>query len=238
DLQISSSFESEYNSNNCLNDCVSMDNLDDNDIFEDGLENEDSYELENGLENEHQLIFAQFGCDLTIDQIEYYLEFQEYPKTSLTGVASIYNVSGWESDDATKAFRISNIQYAYSDPGNIRSIQKYLFLGVFVQKTYRSYLSIKVYEFSSTTLDIEHMSVDFEDQLYKKIFDVNEFLVDTFTLNIYGQAYNMPCSYIDPITNICCDSNPIHREYKQDSKAQPINECFTIFPNSSTRIYC
>ncbi|CAG8840051.1 1864_t:CDS:1, partial [Racocetra persica] len=108
--------------------------------------------------------------------------FQEYPKTSLTGVTSIYNISGCESDDAKKAFGISNIQYAYEDPRNIQSIQKYSFLGVLVQKTYYSCLSIKVCEFSSTTFDIEHMSVDFEDQLYKKIFDANKFSVDTFTL--------------------------------------------------------
>ncbi|CAG8797726.1 7604_t:CDS:2, partial [Racocetra persica] len=118
-------------------------------------------------------------------------------------------------DDAKKAFGISNIQYAYGDPGTIRSIQKCPFLGVPVQKTYHSCLSIKVCEFSSTTLDVEHTSVNFEDRLYKKIFDANEFSVDTFTLNVYGQAYNTPCSYIDPNTNIRCNGNPILREYKQ-----------------------
>ncbi|CAG8715749.1 17257_t:CDS:2, partial [Gigaspora rosea] len=60
-----------------------------------------------------------------------------------------------------------------------------------------------------------YISFNFKDQLYKKIFDSNEFSVDTFTLNTYGQAYNTPCSYIDPITNIHCNRNPILREYKQ-----------------------
>ncbi|CAG8842603.1 12144_t:CDS:2, partial [Racocetra persica] len=135
DLQISSSFESEYNSDNSLNNCISIDNLNDNDILEDGLENKNNYE--------HQPTFAKFGRTLTIDQVEYYLEFQEYLKTSLTGVASVYNVSGWNSDDAKETFGISNIQYAHRDPGNIRSIKKYLFLGVPVQKTYQSYHSVK-----------------------------------------------------------------------------------------------
>ncbi|RIB27576.1 hypothetical protein C2G38_2240053 [Gigaspora rosea] len=201
ELQIS---ESEYNSDGSENNSVFTNNLEDNDILVTSLENND----------ERQLTFAQFGRNLTVDQVEYYLEFQEYPKTSLTGVASIYNVSGWEPDDAKKAFGISNIQYAYGDPGNIRSIQKCPFLGVPVKKTYRSCLSVKVCEFSSTDLDIEHTSVNFEDQLYKKIFDSNEFSVDTFTLNTYGQAYNTPCPYIDPITNIRCNGNPILREYK------------------------
>ncbi|CAG8805893.1 21779_t:CDS:2, partial [Cetraspora pellucida] len=110
DLQISSSSESEYCSNNSLNDCVSMDNLNDNDI---------------------------------IGNIEYYFEFQEYPKTSLMGVASVYNVLGWNHNDAKKMVGISNIQYAHEDPKNIRSIKKCLFLGVPVQKTYRSCHSVK-----------------------------------------------------------------------------------------------
>ncbi|CAG8747041.1 31078_t:CDS:1, partial [Racocetra persica] len=50
---------------------------------------------------------------------KYYLEFQEYSKTSETGVTSIYNVFGWKPDDAKNAFRISNIQYAYGDSGTI-----------------------------------------------------------------------------------------------------------------------
>ncbi|CAG8843906.1 23377_t:CDS:2, partial [Gigaspora margarita] len=151
DLQISSSSESEYNSDNNLNDY-------------------------------HQPTFAQFGCNLTIDQVEYYLEFQEYSKTSETGIASIYNVSSWKPDDIKNAFGISNIQYAYGDSGTIRSIQKCPFLGVPVKKTYHSCLSVKVYEFGSATLDIVHTLVNFEDQLYENIFNANELSVDTFTL--------------------------------------------------------
>ncbi|CAG8828732.1 28_t:CDS:2, partial [Racocetra persica] len=69
--------------------------------------------------------------------------------------------------DAKNAFGISNIQYAYGDPRTIRSIQKYPFLDIPVKKTYRSCLSVKVYEFSLATLDIEYISVNFEDQHYK-----------------------------------------------------------------------
>ncbi|CAG8649329.1 10773_t:CDS:10 [Gigaspora margarita] len=184
DLQISSSFKSEYNSDNSLeDDDIFTDNLNDNDSFENYLENKD----------EHEPTFAKFGRDLTVDQVEYYLEFQEYPKTSSIGVASVYNISGWDINDAKKTFGISNIQYAYGDPGNIRSIKK-------------------LCEFGSTTLNIEHTSVDFEDQLYKRIFDANEFSVNTFTLK---QAYNTPCSYINPTTNIRCNGKPVLKEYKQ-----------------------
>ncbi|CAB4476961.1 unnamed protein product [Rhizophagus irregularis] len=40
---------------------------------------------------------AKFGKNLTSS---YYLEFQEYPNTSETGFANIYNVSGWNEDEA------------------------------------------------------------------------------------------------------------------------------------------
>ncbi|CAG8846725.1 5848_t:CDS:2, partial [Racocetra persica] len=163
----------EYNSDNNLNDYVSTDNLKDNDILENDLENDNNYE--------HQPIFAQFGRNLTVDQVEYYFEFQKYPKTSETGVASIYNIFGWKPDNAKNAFKISNIQYAYGDSGTIRLIQKCLFLGIPVKKTYCSCLGVKVCKFGSATLNIEHTLVNFEDQLYKNIFDANEFSVDTFT---------------------------------------------------------
>ncbi|CAG8813640.1 14529_t:CDS:1, partial [Racocetra persica] len=37
-------------------------------------------------------------------------------------------------DNTKNAFEISNIQYAYRDPGTIRSIQKYSFLDIPVKK--------------------------------------------------------------------------------------------------------
>ncbi|CAB4432985.1 unnamed protein product [Rhizophagus irregularis] len=43
---------------------------------------------------------AKFGKNLTSSEIRYYLEFQEYPNTSETGFANIYNVSGWNEDEA------------------------------------------------------------------------------------------------------------------------------------------
>ncbi|CAG8812084.1 2761_t:CDS:1, partial [Gigaspora rosea] len=51
--------------------------------------------------------FAQFGQNLSVDQIEYFLEFQKYPKTLSTGVASVYNVSGRKPDDAKKHLELA-----------------------------------------------------------------------------------------------------------------------------------
>ncbi|RIB03397.1 hypothetical protein C2G38_2225146 [Gigaspora rosea] len=67
----------------------------------------------------------------------------------------------------------------------------------------------------SPELDIEHTFVDFESQLYKKIFDANESSINTITLNTFGQAYNTPCLYTDPVTNIQCNGKPVLREYKK-----------------------
>ncbi|CAG8793836.1 21435_t:CDS:2 [Cetraspora pellucida] len=80
DLQISSSSESEYGSDNSLNDCVSMDNLNDNNIIGNSLKDEDIYE------------------DLNDNDI---LK-TEYLKISLMGITSVYNVLGWNHDNAKK----------------------------------------------------------------------------------------------------------------------------------------
>ena len=43
---------------------------------------------------------AKFGQKLTTSKVHYYVEFQEYPNTSETGFASVYNISGWDEDEA------------------------------------------------------------------------------------------------------------------------------------------
>ncbi|RIB07531.1 hypothetical protein C2G38_2214135 [Gigaspora rosea] len=175
---------------------MSYNNEDINSVASDSLESEivvlnsslknniinSSFETNNESDLYNLPTFAQFGQNLSVDQIEYFLEFQEYPKTSSTGVASVYNVSGWKPDDAKKAFGIANLQYSYRNPGTIQSIKKCLFLG---------------------------------SQLYKKIFDANESSINTITLNTFGQAYNTPCLYINPVTNIQCNSKPVLREHKK-----------------------
>ncbi|CAG8715741.1 17256_t:CDS:2 [Gigaspora rosea] len=67
----------------------------------------------NTFDTKNNIVFTNNLEDnnILVTSLENNDEFQEYLKTSLTGVASIYNVSGWEPDDAKKAFGISNIQY-------------------------------------------------------------------------------------------------------------------------------
>lgn len=103
------------------------------------------------------------------------MEFQEYPNTSETGFASVYNVSGWEEKDARQAFSMKNIQYSYGGSGTIRAIKNCEFFpGTKVSKEQRECLGVKVCEFASKELDIGHTSVDFSVPLFKNMFEANE----------------------------------------------------------------
>ena len=115
--------------------------------------------------------------------VHYYLEFQEYPNTSEAGFASIYNVSGWDQDEARKVFGMNNIQYSYGGNGTIRNVKNCdFFPGIKVSKEQRNCLSVKVCEFSSKELDVGHTSVDFSKPLFKNIFDANEKFHEKTTL--------------------------------------------------------
>ena len=118
---------------------------------------------------------TRFGRNLTASEVNYYLEFQEYPHTSNTGFASVYNVSGWDVDEARKAFAMTNIQYSYGGSGTTRSVKNCdFFPGIRVTKEQRNCLSVKVCQFASKKLDAEHISVDFSNSIFKNLFDANE----------------------------------------------------------------
>ncbi|CAG8646134.1 6308_t:CDS:2, partial [Cetraspora pellucida] len=187
-----------------------------------------------------QPTFAQFGRNLSVDQVEYFLEFQEYPKTSPTGVAS--------PDKAKQAFGIANLQYSYGNPGNTRLIQKCPFLGVPVHKTYRSCHSVKVCEFSSPELNIEHTSVDFEDQLYKKIFEISNITLDIqkfigynkYKLGEKGHRFipinqRVNLNYLEQLFHnytYCSDG------INEEDRTKVIDKCYTVLLNSSMTAHC
>ncbi|CAB5188576.1 unnamed protein product [Rhizophagus irregularis] len=108
-------------------------------------------------------------------EIRYYLEFQEYPNTSETGFASIFNVSGWDENEARKAFALTNIQYSYGGNGTIRTVKNCEFFpNISVIKEQRECLSVKVCQYASKELDIGHTSVDFSTPLFENMFNANE----------------------------------------------------------------
>ncbi|GBC33794.1 hypothetical protein GLOIN_2v1672652 [Rhizophagus irregularis DAOM 181602=DAOM 197198] len=158
---------------------------------------------------------AKFGRNLTASEVHYYLEFQEYPNTSETGFASIYNVSGWDENEAQKAFAMNNIQYSYGGNGTIRKVQNCdFFPGIRVSKEQRNCLSVKVCEFASKELDVGHTSVDFSKSFFKNIFDANEKFHEKTTLCVFAKAYECHCEYIDQ-NGVKCNGIPKLCEFNQ-----------------------
>ncbi|CAB5386575.1 unnamed protein product [Rhizophagus irregularis] len=158
---------------------------------------------------------AKFGRNLTASEVHYYLEFQEYPNTSETGFASIYNVSGWDENEAQKAFAMNNIQYSYGGNGTIRKVQNCdFFPGIRVFKEQRNCLSVKVCEFASKELDVGHTTVDFSKSFFKNIFDANEKFHEKTTLCVFAKAYECHCEYIDQ-NGVKCNGIPKLCEFNQ-----------------------
>ncbi|CAG8682156.1 30803_t:CDS:2, partial [Racocetra persica] len=95
------------------------------------------------------------------ERVKYQLEFEEYSETAPDGVACIYNVSGLDLEIAHEIFDLKNIQYSYKESTTLKFCQYIL------------------PEIKNTS----HTIVNFGDELFKKIFEANELLIDTATLN-------------------------------------------------------
>ncbi|CAG8636640.1 5985_t:CDS:2 [Gigaspora margarita] len=72
-------------------------------------------------------------------------------------------------------------------------------------------------------LTMTHTSVNFEDNLFKKIFDANELSLDTNTLNAFVAAHKTPCGFIHSRTRIQCDGKPkLEQHYqREDDTSEP-----------------
>ncbi|CAG8779611.1 17622_t:CDS:2, partial [Racocetra persica] len=115
-------------------------------------------------------------------KVKYHLEFEEYPETSDDGVACIYNVASMDPEKALEIFDLKNIQYSYKE-GTARESVYCPFLKTKVYKETRACYSIKICQFAASELvTMTHTSVNFDDNLFKKIFDANELSLDTNTL--------------------------------------------------------
>ncbi|CAI2193689.1 7859_t:CDS:2, partial [Funneliformis geosporum] len=68
-------------------------------------------------------ISAVFGKNLKIWDIEYYFEFNEYPRTSEIGVATVYNIDGWDISKIKNIFKLRNVQYSLGDPRKMSSLE-------------------------------------------------------------------------------------------------------------------
>ncbi|CAG8798854.1 15916_t:CDS:2, partial [Gigaspora margarita] len=129
-----------------------------------------------------------------------------YPETSENGVACVYNVAGMDTEKALEIFDLKNIQYAYKG-GTTRESVYCPFLNTKVYKETRTCRGIKICQFAAPELvAMTHTSVNFDDHLFKKIFEANELSLDLF----YEHTY-----YNDSIIGEIPDSN---------------RHCYTIYP--------
>lgn len=123
-----------------------------------------------------------FTKNLEIEKIKFYLEFQEYPCTHENGFASVYNISGWDLEDAKKTFGLRNIQYSVGNPGGISSVFC-PFLGVKCKLDQRTCQGVKMCQLASREIiEYRHSEVNFEDNIYEKIFDNKELTVQELTI--------------------------------------------------------
>jgi hypothetical protein len=78
---------------------------------------------------------------------------------------------------------MTNIQYSYGGNGTIRKVKNCdFFPGFQVSKEQRNCLGVKVCEFASKQLNVEHTSVNFSESLFKNMFDANEKFHEKATL--------------------------------------------------------
>ncbi|CAG8849956.1 20354_t:CDS:2, partial [Gigaspora margarita] len=146
------------------------------------------------------------GSDLLT--VKYQLEFEEYPETAPDGVACIYNIAGMDPEKVYKIFDLKNIQYSYKDGTTCDNVHC-SFLNTKVYKETRLCHRVKFCQFISPELkNNSYTVVDFDDELFKKIFEANELLVDTATLNEFVAAYKISCEYYDELAQIRCNGKP------------------------------
>jgi len=127
---------------------------------------------------------------LLISDVRHNIEFEEYPHTSNEGIAYVYNVSGWNGETAKKTFALINVQYSLGHPSNVK---KNIFCNYFachVHREYRSCQGIKVCEFADPWLFEQHTQVNFNENVYQRVFDQHESMSDNFELRyLYRMSF-------------------------------------------------
>lgn len=86
----------------------------------------------------------------------------------------IYNVSGLSRDKAINMFALKNLQYTLARTGTKRGFVCKFLGGIEATKDYRKCAGIKICELGSEDLNQSHTFVDFNSEVYKKIYDAYE----------------------------------------------------------------
>ncbi|CAB4430504.1 unnamed protein product [Rhizophagus irregularis] len=161
-------------------DTISVYDSDNNTICSIGSEKE-----QNPIDDfESNLTIGDFERNLVINDIEFHLELQEYPRTSDEGVACVYNVSALDQEKSRNYFSLKNLQYAVDCKSGSTYKFECKFLGTAVTKNMRKCHGVKMCSHSAEELNSSHVSVDFETNVYKNIYNTYEHSIEKYTLNL------------------------------------------------------
>ena len=119
---------------------------------------------------------------MIVNDIEFHLEFQEYPRTSEEGVAYVYNVSAFDHEKTKEFFSLKNIQYAVDSKSGTTYEFECGFLGMKAMKNMRKCHGVKMCSHSAEELNFSHDSVNFETDTYKNIYNTYEHSIEKYTL--------------------------------------------------------
>ncbi|RGB25402.1 hypothetical protein C1646_771773 [Rhizophagus diaphanus] len=93
---------------------------------------------------ENNLIIGDFGKNLIVNDIEFHLKLQEYPRTSEDEVAYVYSVSAFDHKKAREFFNLKNIQYVMDNKSKMAYEFECGFLGIKAIKNMRKCHEVKM----------------------------------------------------------------------------------------------
>ncbi|PKY51330.1 hypothetical protein RhiirA4_546495 [Rhizophagus irregularis] len=151
---------------------------------------------------EDNLTIGDFGKNLVVNDIEFHLELQEYPRTSEDGVAYVYSVSAFDHKKAREFFSLKNIQYAMDSKSGTAYEFECGFLGIKAMKNMRKCHGVKMCSHSAEELNSSHDSVNFETNTYKNIYNTYEHSIEKYTINFFVVCSKTSCQFIN------CNGSP------------------------------
>ncbi|CAB4480127.1 unnamed protein product [Rhizophagus irregularis] len=146
---------------------------------------------------ENNLTIGDFGKNLIVNDIEFHLELQEYPRTSEDGVAYVYSVSAFDHKKAREFFSLKNIQYAMDSKSGMAYEFECGFLGIIAIKNMRKCHGVKMCSHSAEELNSSHDSVNFETNTYKNIYNTYEHSIEKYTINFFVVCSKTFCQFIN-----------------------------------------
>ncbi|KAI9089995.1 hypothetical protein DFS34DRAFT_654283 [Phlyctochytrium arcticum] len=172
------------------------------------------------VEEDEQVVFVeetkhQIFAKTFVEQLLYSTEPIEYPPTSPTGVAIVYDVSVWTTPKAAFA----DVQYSTGSPGGSQ-VAHCVLLNVQTKKETRTCQGIKMCEYVADEIkEMSHMAVDPESPVMAPILAIMDLLHHSEETANYDTKKSKCCPFVDG-DGISCTGKPIIKPMSQDMPAQ------------------